>query len=128
MENRKHETENSKPVAGPLPFCIFSFRFPVSCFPLFALGYGHDPRRHVLLDPATLRISARTVSSSTTCKRTSGNNAIWLQNIYSVSGYTRAELVYNKAKLYEIGGTLPDQHYKWDVKKAAAESAAGGHH
>jgi NADH-quinone oxidoreductase subunit I len=38
-------------------------------------------------------------------------------------------MVNNKAKLYELGGTLPDAHYKWDKKAAAAEAAShGGHH
>jgi NADH-quinone oxidoreductase subunit I len=30
-------------------------------------------------------------------------------------------MVNHKDKLYELGGTLPDQHYKWDQKKTAAE-------
>jgi len=28
-------------------------------------------------------------------------------------------MINNKAKLYELGGTLPDFHYKWDKKKEA---------
>jgi NADH-quinone oxidoreductase subunit I len=38
-----------------------------------------------------------------------------------MTGYTRAEMVNDKAKLYELGGTLPDQHFKWDRKKEAEE-------
>ncbi len=53
--------------------------------------------------------------------------AIWLQNVFSVSGYTREELVNNKERLYELGGTLPDEHYKWDKKKAAEEAGNGVH-
>ena len=30
-------------------------------------------------------------------------------------------MVNNKQKLYELGGTLPDEHFKWDKKKAAEE-------
>ena len=26
-----------------------------------------------------------------------------------------------KDKLYELGGTLPDSHYKWDKKKSAED-------
>jgi NADH-quinone oxidoreductase subunit I len=48
--------------------------------------------------------------------------AIWLQDTFSVSGYTREELIYQKDKLYELGGTLPDTHYKWDKKKDAEET------
>ena len=32
-----------------------------------------------------------------------------------------------KEKLYELGGTLPDSHYKWDKKKQA-ELSGGDHH
>jgi len=28
---------------------------------------------------------------------------------------------------YEMGGTLPDQHFKWDKKKTAEEHGSGGH-
>jgi NADH-quinone oxidoreductase subunit I len=61
------------------------------------------------------------------CQEVCPEEAIWLQNEYSLSGYTREEFVNNKAKLYELGGTLPDQHLKWDKKKAA-EEAGNPHH
>ncbi len=61
------------------------------------------------------------------CQEVCPEEAIWLQNQYSMSGYSRAEMVNNKAKLYELGGTLPDQHFKWNKKKEAAENG-GGHH
>ncbi|MDQ8197271.1 NADH-quinone oxidoreductase subunit I [Pelagicoccus enzymogenes] len=61
------------------------------------------------------------------CQEVCPEEAIWLQNQYSMSGYTRGEMVNNKAKLYELGGTLPDQHFKWNKKKEAAENG-GGHH
>ncbi|MCB1124129.1 MAG: NADH-quinone oxidoreductase subunit I [Verrucomicrobiae bacterium] len=60
------------------------------------------------------------------CQEVCPEEAIWLQDIFSVSGYSRDELVYNKDKLYELGGTLPDKHYKWDKKKAA-EKAGNPH-
>jgi NADH-quinone oxidoreductase subunit I len=56
------------------------------------------------------------------CQEVCPEEAIWLQDIFSVSGYTREELVYQKEKLYELGGTLPDKHFKWDKKKAAEET------
>jgi NADH-quinone oxidoreductase subunit I len=28
-------------------------------------------------------------------------------------------MINKKDKLYELGGTLPDSHYKWDRKKTA---------
>jgi NADH-quinone oxidoreductase subunit I len=35
-------------------------------------------------------------------------------------------MINKKEKLYELGGTLPDQHGKWDKKKAA-EQAGNAH-
>jgi NADH-quinone oxidoreductase subunit I len=55
------------------------------------------------------------------CQEVCPEEAIFLQNQYSMSGYTRAEMVNHKDRLYELGGTLPDAHFKWDKKKAAAE-------
>ena len=59
------------------------------------------------------------------CEEVCPEEAIFLQNQYSMTGYTRAEMVNNKARLYELGGTLPDTHHKWDKKKAAAEGGNG---
>lgn len=53
------------------------------------------------------------------CQEVCPEEAIFLQDLYSVSGYSREELVFKKDKLYELGGTLPDRHYKWDKKKEA---------
>jgi NADH-quinone oxidoreductase subunit I len=61
------------------------------------------------------------------CEEVCPEEAIFLQNQYSMSGFSRAEMVNHKDRLYEIGGTRPDKHFKWDAKKAA-EEAAGGHH
>ena len=55
------------------------------------------------------------------CQEVCPEEAIWLQNQYSMSGYTREEMVNHKDRLYELGGTLPDHHHKWDKKKAAEE-------
>ena len=56
------------------------------------------------------------------CQEVCPEEAIWLQDTFPVSGYTREELIYQKDKLYELGGTLPDTHYKWDKKKDAEET------
>jgi len=54
------------------------------------------------------------------------DSSIFLQNQYSMTGYTREEMVNHKDKLYELGGTLPDQHFKWD-KKLEAEKHGNVH-
>jgi NADH-quinone oxidoreductase subunit I len=30
-------------------------------------------------------------------------------------------MINNKEKLYELGGVVPDKHYKWDKKKKAEQ-------
>lgn len=61
------------------------------------------------------------------CQEVCPEEAIFLQNVYSLTSLSREEMVFDKKKLYEWGGTLPDNHYKWDKKKAAAE-AGNPHH
>ncbi len=61
------------------------------------------------------------------CEEVCPEEAIFLQNQYSMSGYSRAEMVNHKDRLYEMGGTLPDRHFKWEAKKAAEEGAGRGH-
>lgn len=55
------------------------------------------------------------------CQEVCPEEAIFLQTTYSVTGTTRAEFVNNKKKLYEMGGTIPDKHFKWEKKRKAAE-------
>jgi len=62
------------------------------------------------------------------CEEVCPEEAIFLQKQYSMSGYSRAEMVNHKDRLYELGGTLPDTHFKWEVKKAAEKAAAQGGH
>ncbi len=85
------------------------------------------PTAHVEKAPREFEIDMLRCIYCGLCQEVCPEEAIWLQNQYSMSGFTRAEMVNNKARLYELGGTLPDEHFKWDKKKAAAETA-GGHH
>ena len=61
------------------------------------------------------------------CEEVCPEEAIFLQDVYSLNGFTREELVFKKDKLYELGGTLPDKHYKWDKKREAASTCNGEH-
>jgi NADH-quinone oxidoreductase subunit I len=61
------------------------------------------------------------------CEEVCPEEAIFLQNQYSMSGYSRESMVNNLDRLLELGGTLPDRHFKWDHKKAAEEEAASEH-
>ena len=77
---------------------------------------------HVEKEPQEFEINMLRCIYCGFCQEVCPEEAIWLQDTFSVSGYTREELVYKKDKLYELGGTLPDNHHKWDKKKAAEES------
>lgn len=61
------------------------------------------------------------------CEEVCPEQAIFLQDIYSLNGLTREELVFNKEKLLELGGTRPDPFVKWDKKHEAAV-AGNPHH
>ena len=86
-------------------------------------------REHVEKAPQEFDIDMLRCIYCGLCQEVCPEEAIFLQNQFSMSGYSREEMVNNNARLYELGGTLPDQHYKWDKKKTAAEAAShGGHH
>jgi NADH-quinone oxidoreductase subunit I len=79
------------------------------------------PNEHVEKGPQAFDIDMLRCIYCGLCQEVCPEEAIFLQNQYSMSGYTREEMINHKDKLYELGGTLPDQHFKWDKKKAAEE-------
>lgn len=50
------------------------------------------------------------------CEEVCPEQAIFLRGPYSLTGLSRKELVFNKEKLLELGGTLPDPIKKWQKK------------
>jgi NADH-quinone oxidoreductase subunit I len=50
------------------------------------------------------------------CEEVCPEEAIFMTNVYELNGSTRAELVHDKDKLYEIGGTRIDPIKKWKGK------------
>jgi NADH-quinone oxidoreductase subunit I len=40
-----------------------------------------------------------------------------LRKDYAITGLTRAEMVHDKQKLYELGGVMTGLVYKWNEKK-----------
>ena len=85
------------------------------------------PSAHVERAPREFEIDMLRCIYCGLCQEVCPEEAIWLQNQFSMSGYTRAEMVNNKQRLYELGGTLPDNHFKWDKKKAAEERGNAAH-
>ena len=86
-------------------------------------GGGRD---HIEKAPAAFDIDMLRCIYCGLCQEVCPEEAIFLLEQYSMSGYSRAEMVNHKERLYELGGTLPDFHRKWDRKKAA-EAARGRH-
>ena len=51
------------------------------------------------------------------CEEVCPEQAIFLRKDYAITGYTREEMVHNKAKLYELGGVMTGLVFKWNPKK-----------
>jgi len=83
-------------------------------------------RAHVEKAPQEFDINMLRCIYCGLCQEVCPEEAIFLQDVFSLSGYSRGEMINKKEKLYELGGTLPDQHGKWDKKKAA-EQAGNAH-
>jgi NADH-quinone oxidoreductase subunit I len=83
-------------------------------------------RAHVEKAPQEFDINMLRCIYCGLCQEVCPEEAIYLQDVFSLSGYSRGEMINKKEKLYELGGTLPDQHGKWDKKKAA-EQAGNAH-
>jgi NADH-quinone oxidoreductase subunit I len=51
------------------------------------------------------------------CEEVCPEQAIFLRKDYAITGITRAEMVHDKAKLYELGGVFTGLVHKWNPKK-----------
>jgi NADH-quinone oxidoreductase subunit I len=51
------------------------------------------------------------------CEEVCPEQAIFLRKDYSITGLSRAEMVHDKAKLYELGGVMTGLVHKWNEKK-----------
>jgi NADH-quinone oxidoreductase subunit I len=51
------------------------------------------------------------------CEEVCPEQAIFLRKDYAITGITRAEMVHDKKKLYELGGVMEGLVNKWNEKK-----------
>jgi NADH-quinone oxidoreductase subunit I len=51
------------------------------------------------------------------CEEVCPEQAIFLRKDYAITGLTRAEMVHDKEKLYELGGVMTGLVFKWNEKK-----------
>lgn len=85
------------------------------------------PTAHVEKAPQEFEIDMLRCIYCGLCEEVCPEEAIFLQNVFSVTGYTRDEFKFKKEKLLELGGTLPDKHFKWDKKRRATEEGNAAH-
>lgn len=74
------------------------------------------PDAHVEKAPKAFQIDMLRCIYCSLCQEVCPEEAIFLKNVYSLNGRSREELVLQKDKLYELGGTQPDAHFKWKNK------------
>jgi len=51
------------------------------------------------------------------CEEVCPEQAIFLRKDYAITGLTRSEMMHDKEKLYELGGTMEGLVFKWNEKK-----------
>ena len=85
------------------------------------------PTAHVEKAPKEFEIDMLRCIYCGLCEEVCPEEAIFLQEIYSVCGTSRDAFIHDKEKLYQLGGTLPDSHFKWEKKRKAAEAANVAH-
>ncbi len=51
------------------------------------------------------------------CEEVCPEQAIYLRKDYAITGITRAEMIHDKKKLYELGGTMDGLVHKWNPLK-----------
>ncbi len=80
-------------------------------------------RSHVEKAPKEFEINMLRCIYCGYCGEVCPEEAIVLQDMYTLNGYDRRDFLFDKNKLYELGGVLPDRHFKWDKKRSAAVQA-----
>ena len=87
------------------------------------IPFDEVERSHVEKAPKEFEINMLRCIYCGLCEEVCPEEAIFLQDIYSLNGFAREDFVFDKDKLYQLGGVLPDKHFKWDKKRNAAEKA-----
>ncbi len=81
-----------------------------------------SPSAHIEKTPREFEIDMLRCIYCGLCEEVCPEEAIFLKNVYSTSGLSRAEMVFKKEKLLELGGIQEDTHKKWERKAAEAKA------
>ena len=88
---------------------------------------GDQSNTHIEKAPKKFEINMLRCIYCGLCEEACPEEAIFLQNIYSLNSLSRQELIFQKEKLYELGGTRPDSHYKWNKKNNVVQQHSKEH-
>ncbi len=99
--------------------CVACFMCQFVCPPraitIVATEYPHDdPRHHIEKAPERFDINMLRCIYCGLCEEACPEEAIFMSKTYVVVGHSRELMVFDKQKLYQIGGTRQDDIKKWD--------------
>ncbi|HPA18940.1 MAG TPA: NADH-quinone oxidoreductase subunit I [Verrucomicrobiae bacterium] len=77
---------------------------------------GGDPSAKIEKAPREFYIDMIRCIYCGMCEEVCPEEAIYLLKDYSLTGQSRAEMVHDKARLYELGGVMPRPIRKWAAK------------
>ena len=126
------------------PKCVACYMCQFVCPPraitIEAAEYPADHERHQIEKfPARFEINMLRCIYCGLCEEACPEEAIFMSKTYVVTGLTREVMIFDKQKLYEIGGTRHDDVRKWSAESkgpqdrshlpgdAIAPATAGGH-
>jgi NADH-quinone oxidoreductase subunit I len=113
--------------------CVACYMCQWVCPPLaITIEAGQFPADHALHQiekyPKRFEINMLRCIYCGLCEEACPEEAIFMSKTYAVTGLSRELMIFDKAKLYEIGGERPDEIRKWseETKGPAARSHIAG--
>lgn len=114
---------------------------PPMAITIEAAEYPPDHPRHMIEKfPGTFEINMLRCIYCGLCEEACPEEAIFMSKTYVVVGHSRERMIFDKPKLYQIGGTRQDDVKKWSVARKgdparshvagdsiAAKAVASGH-
>jgi len=107
--------------------CVACYMCQWVCPPLAisieAAEYPANSERHQIEKfPAKFEINMLRCIYCGLCEEACPEEAIFMSKTYAVTGLSRELMIFDKAKLYEIGGTRPDEIKKWSEERKGPKS------
>jgi NADH-quinone oxidoreductase subunit I len=105
--------------------CVACYMCQFVCPPLaITIEAGQYPADHALHQiekyPERFEINMLRCIYCGLCEEACPEEAIFMSKTYAVTGLSRELMIFDKAKLYEIGGERPDEIRKWSEERKGA--------